>query len=304
MATFVYRPQSSTGARELANALEANRWRRTTPGLRQNDAIVCWGASQPPAISPAMRVRVLNGARLRNKFEDAVRLREAGVITVEVSRTRPVAAPVVIAANLDPALALWERLQETANAFDGMPFSRSPVAQAGIVQLSQAAVALSGALRIAAPVTRPAPVVEWIPRMFSHVGGNDLLDPSTTPNYWSRKLNLVEEYRIHSFMGRSIRAGRKVPRLNMVPHVWIRSYDGGWKINYDHFESTRPMRDLAHAAVAALDLQFGAVDIGRTLEGAFVVLEVNRAPGLEGGTVTSYATAIRGWLNGAAPGGE
>lgn len=296
MATYVYRPQSSTGARELANAIEGTRWRRTAPTLRANDAIVCWGAGAP--VIGGTTVRVLNGARLRNKYEDAIRLREAGVLTIEVSRTRPVAAPVVIAANLDPAIALWERLQETANAFDGMPFSRSPVAQAGIVQLSQAAVALSGALRIAAPVARPAPVVEWLPRMFSHVGGNDLLDPSTTPNYWSRKLNLVEEFRIHSFMGRSIRAGRKVPRTGMTPHPWIRSYDGGWKISYDNFESTRPMRDLAHAAVAALDLQFGAVDIGRTSEGAFVVLEVNRAPGLENNTVGAYATAIRAWLAG------
>lgn len=299
MATYVYRPQSSTGARELANALEGIRWRRTAPALRPNDAIVCWGASQP--VTSNILVRVLNGARLRNKYEDAMRLREAGVRTIEVSRTRPAAPPVVIAANLDPAIALWANLQEAANAFDGLTFSRGPVAIAGITQLSQNAILLVNALRVAAPVARPAVVEEWLPRMFSHVGGNDLLDPSTTPNYWSKKLNFIEEYRIHSFMGRSIRAGRKVPRTGMTPHAWIRSYDGGWKISYDGFESTRVMRDLAHAAIAALDLQFGAVDIGRDAAGNYTVLEVNRAPGLEGGTVESYATAIRGWLAGDSP---
>jgi hypothetical protein len=40
------------------------------------------------------------------------------------------------------------------------------------------------------------------------------------------------------------------------------------------------------------------VDIGVRADGSLLVLEVNRAPGLEGGTITRYADAIRKWQNG------
>jgi len=148
------------------------------------------------------------------------------------------------------------------------------------------------------PLGAATPTAVWLPRSNHHVGGNDLLDPPDSPNYFSKRETLVREYRIHSFLGRSIRAGIKVPREGVRQHEWIRSFDGGWKISYDNFESTEAQRKLAAKAVKTLGLDFGAVDIGEKADGTLMVLEINRAPGLEGGTVAAYANAIQRWLNG------
>ena len=79
-------------------------------------------------------------------------------------------------------------------------------------------------------------------------------------------------------------------------HPWIRSYEGGWRVLYDGISSKKKHRELAHRAVAALGLDFGAVDIGEAANGTLTVLEVNRAPGIEGGTVDAYAKALKGLM--------
>lgn len=152
----------------------------------------------------------------------------------------------------------------------------------------------------------------FIPRSNHHVGGTDLLglDRDGDVGFFAEKAVFTEEIRIHSFDGRSIRAGKKIPRdgfeavkneadwkhnQNLL-HPWVRSYDGGWKISYDGFKSTDAMRNMAHGAVKALGLTFGAVDIGVTKNGGLMVLEVNTAPGIEGGTLHSYVRAINRWL--------
>lgn len=136
---------------------------------------------------------------------------------------------------------------------------------------------------------------EWLGRKNNHVGGLDLLKPVGRPDFYSKKLDIAKEYRIHSFDGRSIRAGVKVPRI-ANPHPWIRSYDAGWKIDYDKFESNEAMRKIAHKAVKALGLTFAAVDIGERPDGSLIVFEVNRAPGIEGNSVAKYANAIKRYL--------
>lgn len=151
-----------------------------------------------------------------------------------------------------------------------------------------------------------------------HIGGNDILGKKLMrPDYLSYKMDFVKEYRIHSFNGKSIRAGIKVPREGFTPvtenlwkpdsnmaHPWIRSFDGGWRINYDGFSSNNLMKSVAHKAVSALGLHFGAVDIGETADGTMIVLEVNRAPGIEGNSIQSYVRAINRWIeNGNQPEG-
>jgi hypothetical protein len=129
------------------------------------------------------------------------------------------------------------------------------------------------------------------------------------PTYFISKENFTSEYRIHSFDKRSIRAGVKVPREGFTSclesefrleaglvHPWIRSFEGGWRVNYDGFKSTPELRKLAHKAVTALGLTFGAVDIGLRADGMMKVLEVDRAPRIEGGTVASYTRAINRWV--------
>ncbi len=135
--------------------------------------------------------------------------------------------------------------------------------------------------------------------MNNHIGGNDLLTPPGAPDFYSKKETLVEEYRIHIFNGQSIRAGVKVKREGFAnPHAWVRSFEGGWRIKYDDFKSKKAMRLIAAKAVEALGLNFGAVDLGKRADGTYVVLEVNRAPGVEGGTTEAYAKAVSKWING------
>lgn len=132
-----------------------------------------------------------------------------------------------------------------------------------------------------------------IGRSANHQGGTDLLRGGGR-DYYTQKLNITREFRVHVFNGLSIRAGMKVPRTEN-PHPWIRSYDGGWKLDYGHNSNahvTNAIRTIAKQAVAALKLDFGAVDVG-LVGNRPVVLEVNLAPGLdEGPSVDAYVRHI------------
>jgi len=297
---YIYRRATSNGARALANALNGRRWKGITIPMerkaRPGDYVVCWGESFPNING----VNVLNGTPIQSKYSDAIRLREAGVSTIEVSRTKPVVVPTVVT---DPAIVHFNRLNELIEEFSNLSLSpdgtvpRTEPMRVGVTQLMDSVTGLRDTLD--RPITTVTPEV-WLPRRNNHVGGNDLLrDYGFVPDYWSKKLDIVREYRIHSFLGHSIRAGMKTYRDGILdPHPWIRSWDGGWRIAYDGVTPRQKHRNIAHAAIRALGLDFGAVDIGELADGNLIVLEVNRAPGLEGGTITNYARAIRLWADG------
>lgn len=278
---YIYRRQASEGATLLADALnDAGIPARRTQGgyLRQRplrpgrDILISWGDYLPVPEG----VVTLNNLEPMSKFTEATTLRAAQVPTVQVSQTRP------------PARQNQPQLVETPN------FPDRVVTREGwnrVVQVMEA--------RFAA-LPPPPPPGEWLPRLNNHIGGSDLLHPPVNPAYYSLKEDITEEYRLHMFQGKSIRAGIKVgrDREGQAPHPWIRSFDSGWIIRYQDFKSTREMRDLAARACTALNLQLGAVDMGRKRDGSLIVLEVNRAPGIEGGTVDSYVKAIENWQDG------
>lgn len=293
MSVYVYRREPSQGARELAEAIEGVRYRGLRMPIQQKvrggDVVICWGER----LDPINGVQVLNGAALTNKYQDAQRLRAAGVSTIEVSQTRP-----VVTAEVDPALELYTQVREAAGELYDTTFARTAVFNQGVNQLYTQLSTLRARLQTPAPAARQSG--EWVGRMNNHVGGADLLAPPARPDFWVKRENITEEIRIHSFLGKSIRAGKKAPREDVPAasrHAWVRSFDGGWRIVYDGFKSKEAQRELAHRAVAALGLQFGAVDIGIKADRSLIVLEVNRAAGLEGGTIEAYASAIEGWLS-------
>ena len=246
---YVYCQRKSDSAKELVDALDAFRLRRFDGDyfwrknkrviLKSGDIVICWGDEFPAEIEG---VRVLNGNDVGTKYDAAIRLYNAGVVTPRVARPNEL----------------------------GLTSLMSP---------------------------------GWLPRKFNHVGGNDLLEKTKYPDYYSQKITVKEEYRIHSFLGKSIRAGVKVLRdgYSLIGEpkasTWIRSYDGGWRVRYDNFQSNKKMREMAHAAVKALGLDFGAVDMGLDSAGQLWVFEVNRGPGLEGGSITAYVNAIKKWIN-------
>lgn len=295
---YVLRSAPSNSARELADLegflrLRANntlRMRRVRPV----DRVVCWGENinLPGAVC-------LNNAPLRNKYQDALLLTEKGVATVEVALTPP-APPVAAPPPIDEIVTRFIVAQELAEEFVQLrePSRNQPFVD-GVDQLVRSLLALQAQAVVPAPV---AQIVEqqatWLGRLRNHVAGNDLLNPPQTPHYYVKKLPLVAEYRVHSFRGVSIRAGKKVKIEGAPSHEWVRSLLGGWKISYDGVSIKQRHRDLAHLAVQALGLDFGAVDLGEDAGGKMVVLEVNRAPGLDGGTITAYANAIKRWADG------
>jgi len=106
-----------------------------------------------------------------------------------------------------------------------------------------------------------------------------------------------QEYRVHVFSGQAIDVQRKM-RSRDVPDEdvnWqVRNHSNGFIFGREGVVQSPTMLEESRKAVAALGLDFGAVDIIYSAHhDKWYVLEVNTAPGLEGTTLTNYANAIR-----------
>lgn len=117
------------------------------------------------------------------------------------------------------------------------------------------------------------------------------------------------EYRVHIFKGEIIAVSEK----RMTDHctsLHIRNFETGWVFHYIN-DAPANIKDLARAAMSCLGLDFGAVDIIKSVNGNLYVLEVNTAPSLvkevtNGAGVVSiehmpafdiYVSKMRAWLN-------
>jgi hypothetical protein len=140
----------------------------------------------------------------------------------------------------------------------------------------------------------------WLPRRKFHSQGRDFLRRRKpfTPDFWTQYVSLSEEWRIHVVRTakqnyKVIRCGIKMPREGERHHPWVRSSNRGWKISYTGGASNL-LKAEARKAMRALDLDFGAVDIGLSqVSGAPTVIEVNTCPGLDTGTLDLYIKSIR-----------
>jgi predicted ATP-grasp superfamily ATP-dependent carboligase len=103
------------------------------------------------------------------------------------------------------------------------------------------------------------------------------------------------EFRVHVFRGQVIDYVQKKKREGISDeefNKYIRSYNNGWVFCRDDIEDSAKVKEEAIKAVAALGLDFGAVDIVKTNKNKVFVLEVNTAPALEGTTVEKYKAAV------------
>lgn len=107
----------------------------------------------------------------------------------------------------------------------------------------------------------------------------------------------LHEYRVHVFNGQVIDTQIKRKKNGVERDTTrIRNLANGYIFARDGIVAHLPRDTVAIAAVAALGLDFGAVDlIWNRLEDKYYVLEVNSAPGLEGTTLTNYTNAIRNY---------
>lgn len=103
------------------------------------------------------------------------------------------------------------------------------------------------------------------------------------------------EYRVHVAFGKVIDVQQKMKRRDYDGDVdyAVRNHHTGWIYARENVETSVTMEALAIRAVCLLGLDFGAVDIiYNERDDAFVVLEVNTAPGLEGATIEKYTAAF------------
>jgi len=151
---------------------------------------------------------------------------------------------------------------------------------------------------IPVPEFTATPRTDWLPRRARHSGGRDFTSPPCRgAAFWVEPLDISEEWRFHIVGGISVRAGKKVWRRGGPPPLvggrLIRSHRLGWGLSYGGSPAPDGLREISKQAVRALDLDFGAVDTVVTTSGERLVLEVNTAPGLEGGTPERYAAGLR-----------
>lgn len=111
-----------------------------------------------------------------------------------------------------------------------------------------------------------------------------------------------EEYRYHVFMGQVVDIQRKARKRDVPDDAvnWqVRNLDGGFIFAREGVVASPVASEEAVKAVAALGLDFGAVDlIYNAREDKYYVLEVNTAPGLSGTTLDGYKQRFEEVFNG------
>lgn len=106
-----------------------------------------------------------------------------------------------------------------------------------------------------------------------------------------------QEYRVHVLRGNAFFAQRKARKLEVPDDQvnWqVRNLAGGFIYANQNVEISEEVRTQSVAAVSALGLDFGAVDVVVTQRGRVYALEVNTACGLSGTTLDKYVEAFRG----------
>lgn len=115
-----------------------------------------------------------------------------------------------------------------------------------------------------------------------------------TMSLYTQYVKKKKEFRVHVMNGSVIDVQEKRRRNGAGPGGQIvRSHDNGWVFCHQNIVEPERLRAEALAAVAALGLDFGAVDlIWNETRNTVYVLEVNTAPGMTPSTVELYANAI------------
>jgi len=122
---------------------------------------------------------------------------------------------------------------------------------------------------------------------------------SDIPNalLYTQYVKKTDEYRVHVWQGEVIDVQQKRRNKDIPDGMvnWqIRNHDNGFIYARGDCNPPDCIGSAALSAVAALQLDFGAVDLGYNVHAKkATVYEVNTAPGLEGTTLDKYYGALR-----------
>lgn len=118
-------------------------------------------------------------------------------------------------------------------------------------------------------------------------------DSLRSHEFYSLYVPNTREYRIHVFRDRILRVqGKYLDFPEQHNNPYVQNYDQGFRFRAPNRELRQSRLDLAIAAVRALGLDFGAVDMLIGEDGKGYVLEVNSAPACSPLTLTAYADAF------------
>lgn len=149
-------------------------------------------------------------------------------------------------------------------------------------------------------------------RRRNHVGGKDImvcLEPADVrlrtqagAQFFTPYIPSTGEFRVWVFRKAHLGTYQKVLTYPEKYKKIGRNYDNGFTFELvKEAAISRDAVDLAQRAIAALGLDFGAVDILAGRDGRFYVLEVNTAPGVEGEgrqVIQALADRIVRWATG------
>lgn len=123
------------------------------------------------------------------------------------------------------------------------------------------------------------------------------LDDMVFAPLYTKYVPKYDEYRVHVMDGRVIDIQQKLRRHGGTFNNQIRTFSQGWIYARSDCDPPPQVVEASLLAVDALDLDFGAVDVGwtRKKERA-TVYEVNTAPGLVGTTLEVYRVALRRFI--------
>jgi len=132
-------------------------------------------------------------------------------------------------------------------------------------------------------------------RSSSHMQGRDLklylqprdISPMGAPDYFVQYIPKKTEYRVHVIDNRVVKVSEKrlTDESEYDQLVW--NYETGWTFRHPS-EPIHPHIYTSIAAVNALDLDFGAVDVLVSTDNELYVLEVNTCPGLSDNSLELY----------------
>lgn len=128
---------------------------------------------------------------------------------------------------------------------------------------------------------------------------DDMESTVTRAPLYTKFIPKTAEFRVHVFRGEVIDYIEKkkmlADRRGADFNKYVSSITCGWVFSRTDVRDIPEVRQQAIRAVAALGLDFGAVDIVFA-DGLPFVLEVNTAPGLSGVTLVKYANAFRRYM--------